>query len=551
MGDAMYELRDLLVSERFCAGSDAQTRVALLHRSFRVLDRVRGVERKTFGAHFPPLGLLNLVQSLRDDASKGLVRLPEFRVFDEEAFTSEKELFEVVQSYLARAARPILASSTYTFSIDWLEQFLKRFDPQATLLILGGAHVTVAPDTDLAHIIVRGEGGVAMRHVLNELDTSKLGQGADGEGICFKLDGITHKGRVVFDRSLETISSPGFAYDLLKSSDGKSHVYYETNLTRLMGQRPQIYVCTQSCRARCTFCSTYLVHGGAKARPVPLIKRDLEHLTRELGHDCIEFHDDDLLQHPQFDELLGVLEEIDVPWFCFGRVETIDNEVANRMARAGCRRIFLGIEAMDQTTLDYFNKRTSVAQNRVAVHALAAAGIDTVAGLVLGAPHHTVESMLAAFDEYLDLPLYGISCSILSPDPGTVEFRRAVNRGGDMLVVLGGNRHASRVKPNVELFGPQQPAGMPTVCNTVDKAELNRLLAIMEAEFYHRRPVYERLVSERSEQQVVRIRAFYAYLRKTFLNQDFWKGHPAVRDRARTLRKALKSDWYADEKWSR
>ncbi|SMH28565.1 B12-binding domain-containing radical SAM protein [Azospirillum agricola] len=540
----MYELRELLDSGRFTAESSAMTRVALLHRSFRVLDRERGIGRKAFAAHFPPLGLLNLVQSLRDDASLGLVSLPEFQVFDEESFFSEDELFHAVQEYLAGAPRRILASSTYTFSIDGLERFLSRFDRRETLLLLGGAHVTVAPESDFAHILVRGEGGAAMRHILNALGTTGLGQGEGGEGLCFKLDGVVRRGRAVFDRSLETVSSPGFAYNLLESGGDGQRAAFETNLTRLMGQRPQIYVCTQSCRARCTFCSTYLVHGHSKARPVPLIERDLAYLTGDLGHDCIEFHDDDLLQHPRFDDLLTVLERIGVPWFCFGRAETIDGNVAERMARAGCRRIFLGIEAMDQPTLDYFNKQTSVAHNREGVIALAAAGIDTVAGFIIGAPHHTVEGMLTAFDTFLELPLYGIACSILSPDPGTVEFRRAVNSGGDMLAVLGGDRHASRVKPDLERFGALQPAGLPTVCEAVDKAELNRMHVLMETAFYHRWPVYERLVEGRSDRQVARIQAFYAYLRTAFLNLDMSSAHPLVRDRAHALRTTLESDWH-------
>src|SRR5260370_34097076 len=99
----------------------------------------------------------------------------------------------------------------------------------------------------------------------------------------------------------------------------------------MIGMRPQIYICTKSCQARCTFCSTYLIHGKAVARPVKLIREDLYYLIRELGHDSIEFHDDDLLQHPEFPELLALLRELGVPWFCYARVDNITEVVAQRM----------------------------------------------------------------------------------------------------------------------------------------------------------------------------------------------------------------------------
>jgi anaerobic magnesium-protoporphyrin IX monomethyl ester cyclase len=534
----MLELSTLLQSPGFGVTRDTATRVALLHRSFRRIDRRRGSNRKSFGAHFPPLGLLNLVRAIREDAAAGLVRCPEFRVFDEEEFGDEDDLASAVAEWLADAPRKILAATAYTFTIDQLEAFFARFDPTNTLLLMGGAHATVAPDISQAHVVVRGEGGVALRHILNSIGTPEFGTGREAEGLCFRLEGKLVIGKIVFDKSIEEMPSPAYAYDLLPTNVGGLPAY-ETNLTRMLGSRPQIYICTQSCRARCTFCSTYLVHGKTKARRAELVRQDLEYLVRECGHDCIEFHDDDLLQHPEFDRILGILGDLGVPWFCFGRVSTIDQDVADRMARAGCRRIFLGVEAMDQATLDYFNKDTNVAQNIQAVAALARAGVGVVSGFIIGAPHHTVDAILNTFDIYLSMPLYGLSCSILSPDPGTAEFRRAVARGEDMLVVLGGDRHAKRVKPDLERFGALQPPGLPTVCDAVSKVELNRLVALIEAEFYHRERLYRGLVLALSASQRERVAAFYEHLRDAFRAHDYSKSHPRLRTRAQRLEREL------------
>jgi hypothetical protein len=166
---------------------------------------------------------------------------------------------------------------------------------------------------------------------------------------------------------------------------------------------------------------------------------------------------------------------------------------------------------MDQETLDYYTKGTTVEQNRHAVDALAAAGVGAIAGFIVGAPHDTVESILDAHDTYLSLPLAGLSCSILSPDPGTREFFRAQRRGGEILAVIGGHRNRE-LKPDVARFGGEEPAGLPTVCESVSKHQLNVLVALIEAEFYFRPGVERWLNAAQHPWQQRRVEEFYAFL---------------------------------------
>src|SRR5262249_35119354 len=161
-------------------------------------------------------------------------------------------------------------------------------------------------------------------------------------------------------------------------------------------------------------------------------------------------------------------------------------------------------ESMDQQTLDYYNKQSTPAANARALHALARAGIDAIAGLIIGAPHDTVDSILDNADAYLELPMYGISVSVLTPDPGTAEFHRARRRGGDLGDALGGPNNAFRVMPDVSRFGPETPVGLPSVCTSVGKKDLNVLATMIETEFYFRAPVLAKLLAGRSEWQVQR-----------------------------------------------
>jgi anaerobic magnesium-protoporphyrin IX monomethyl ester cyclase len=506
---------DLSLLENSCIwprDSGQPTRIALIHTSLSRALRRRGDPAYKFASHFPGLGLLNLAQSLRVDQAVGRIEpLLEVAYFDEESYLGEDDFFSAVLTWASAVPRSIIAASAYTWTIDYLESFLARFNPGRFLIVVGGPHVTLAPDLASAHILVRGEGGAAMRHIVNTVLTPAFGIGDEAPGICYQHASHVCLSQPAYDRSLENLPSPAFAYDLLSPS-GETPVF-ETHFKRLLGDRPQIYVCTQSCRARCTFCSTYLIHGKAVARPLDRVRTDLHLLVDHFGYRSLEFHDDDLLQHPEFEGLLDLLEELQVPWFCYARVPPIDERIATRMSRAGCRRVFLGVEALDQATLDYFHKETSVDQNRQAVAALAGAGVGVVAGMIIGAPHHTVESILNSLRAYLELPLLFINVSVLSPDPGTPEYRRAKRRG--VFPNGFGGESGMRLIPDYDSFGAGAPAGFPSVCDNVSKEILNDLAQIIEIEFYLRHSQRRRFDGFLdNEAQRYAVGQYYAFLER-------------------------------------
>lgn len=501
----MLDIELIYNSKHFAKAPDSPTRVALFNQSSRAIPVLPGASAQRFETHFPGLGLLSLARSLENGIEAGDLKNLEIRFFDEEACSSQANLVEELSCWLGPATRRVILASTYTQTLNRLQSFLANFDPRQYLIILGGAHATTAPDIEFAHIVVRGEGAAALRHTLKNICTEDFGQGQGAQGLCYIDNGQRVIGRAAYDRSLEQAESPAFAYHLLPSN-----VRYATNFQRFLGQRPQIYVCTQSCRARCTFCSTYVIHGRQVTRPVDLIGKDLDYLIRVCGHDAIEFHDDDLLQHDNFGELLTTIARFNVPWFCYTRAELLTSSVAQEMHVAGCRRVFVGIESMQQSKLDYFNKRTTVDVNKAAAQACAEAGIGVIAGFILGAPDDTTESILDDLDAFLELPLYALNPSVLSPDPGTVEAIRA-RQLIDRHAPDPGNR--KRLMPDSERWGSENPAGLPTVCRNVSKAELNHLRRLVLCSFYLRPEVCARLAEGRTGEQKAIVAEFIHYLR--------------------------------------
>jgi anaerobic magnesium-protoporphyrin IX monomethyl ester cyclase len=208
---------------------------------------------------------------------------------------------------------------------------------------------------------------------------------------------------------------------------------------------------------------------------------------------------------------MQIMKKLGVPWFCYARVPPITEEVAQLMGDSGCGRVFLGVESLEQRTLDYLNKATTVEQNVRAINALAGAGVGVVAAHMFGMPHDTVEAMLQNLDRYLGLPILFANNSILSPDPGTTEFHRARQRN-DLFRKAFGGESGMRLVPNPEEYGVEIPYGLPSVCRHVGKSDLNRLLFLAEVEFYLRDSQWSLYESRLSGKPMVGVIAYYQFL---------------------------------------
>jgi radical SAM superfamily enzyme YgiQ (UPF0313 family) len=88
----------------------------------------------------------------------------------------------------------------------------------------------------------------------------------------------------------------------------------------------------------------------------------------------------------------GLAEEL--TWACYARAtELADRSFAELMRRAGCRYIFIGIESGSQAILDNMKKLTTVDDNSAAIDNCNDVGIYTSAGILVGFPGETRETI--------------------------------------------------------------------------------------------------------------------------------------------------------------
>jgi len=150
----------------------------------------------------------------------------------------------------------------------------------------------------------------------------------------------------------------------------------------------------------------------------------LEHVVKELGYRAVAFMDDNFTQSVERVEKIcaGIMERgLDVHWRCLARVDTIVNrpDVIERMAVAGLRSVFIGVETPRPEVLDSLRKGIDPDQAREAVKILKGYGIESYAGHILGAPEDGRADIRASVRFARELDTNAAQFTILTPYPGT------------------------------------------------------------------------------------------------------------------------------------
>jgi anaerobic magnesium-protoporphyrin IX monomethyl ester cyclase len=101
--------------------------------------------------------------------------------------------------------------------------------------------------------------------------------------------------------------------------------------------------------------------------------------------------------------------------------------MATRMEKAGCKRVFFGIESGNDQVLELMRKRINVYQARHAVYAAKAAGLEVGAFFIIGYPGENDKSILDTIRFASKLPLDYLSFTLPYPIPGTPLHDRVKN----------------------------------------------------------------------------------------------------------------------------
>jgi radical SAM superfamily enzyme YgiQ (UPF0313 family) len=196
---------------------------------------------------------------------------------------------------------------------------------------------------------------------------------------------------------------------------------------------PYAFVVTsRGCPAQCRFCIKHVSYGrSVRFRSPENVLAEIEELVG-LGVRSIHMYADlfTLNREHVMGICRGILERgLDVRWTCNSRVDFVDPEMVEAMARSGCWMISWGIESGDERMLRRMNKGITPGQVEQALRWSKEAGIMNWGYFIIGLPGETEASIRRTIDFAKRLPIDLALFHIAAPHPGTPFFFEVVEQG--------------------------------------------------------------------------------------------------------------------------
>jgi radical SAM superfamily enzyme YgiQ (UPF0313 family) len=191
-------------------------------------------------------------------------------------------------------------------------------------------------------------------------------------------------------------------------------------------------VTSRGCTAGCKFCIKHVSYQNSyRIRSPENIMEELWELNR-LGIRNIHMYADLFtLNREQVMGLCNLIikEGLKIKWTCNSRVDYVDEEELQLMAKAGCWFISWGIESGNEMILKRIHKGYRMEQAHKALAWAKRAGIRNWGYFIIGLPGETVDTIRDTINFSKKLPLDLALFHIAAPYPGTPFFFEVVENG--------------------------------------------------------------------------------------------------------------------------
>ncbi len=380
-------------------------KVLLIFPPYSLKERYNNEVGEDIGGHLPPLGLCYIASYLEKHGHE--VKIMDCPAHMQTQDDVLKEVEEFKPDVVGLAAVTLLIDRAVEITTK-----IKNLFPDITVIV-GGPHPTRLPEETLevtkCDVVIKGEAEYAFLDVVNDIEKYKKEKIVEGR-MVMDLDDIPMPARHLLDMS---------KYNALPNSYKVAE-----NVVQIMT--------TRGCPYTCTFCAD--ANGKYRRRSVEKVIEEIKHLQDNYGIKEVAFWDDVFtLNRSWVMKFLKMMEDekIVLAWSCYARVDTIDQEMVNYMAKMGCWNIFFGIESGNQESLDIIKKRTTLDMIRKGVQICKNSGIEVRGSFVLGLPGETPEMGRKTIDFAIELDPDYAQFSIATPFPGT-ELYDTVDEWGEM-----------------------------------------------------------------------------------------------------------------------
>ena len=342
---------------------------------------------------------------------------------------------------------------------------VKAISPDTRVLMLGG-HVAALPERTLREescdYVTSDEGLYGVSDLLSALRESDTPDLRNVRGLVYRSHGeIVSNDAAPLVRDVEH-EMPSLAWDLLPMSRYRAH-----NWHCFGGIEREPYAAiytTLGCPYHCSFCCIQApFKSGEKAIglrdnvnsyrfwPPARVIEQIDLLVQKYGVRNLKFADEMFVLHPR--HVIGICDLLiernyGLNIWAYARVDTVRDEMLDKLKRAGFNWLAFGIEAANEGVLNDVDKRYRVDQVYDAVEKVKAAGIHIIGNYIFGLPEDTAATMQQTLDLAVDLNCEFANFYCAMAYPGSPLYQQALDRGWQLPRTWSGySQHAIDTLP--------------------------------------------------------------------------------------------------------
>ncbi len=340
-----------------------------------------------------------------------------------------------VRKYLTKTLRKIRPALVGLSAMAWqydtctkLAKLSKYLLP-GVKIVIGGYHATLmnkeiaeSPEAEWIDFMIHGEGEEACRRLVNALE---------GKDRLEDIPSLSYKSNQHFHHNPRG--------ELLDLSQLKLPIRDKRRLTwgyHIMNSKIEVMETSRGCTRACTYCSMKHMYGRTfRTFPVERVLADLDDIYYKRKSRWVFVADDNLVLNPE--RVIEICDAIIARKYrklhmvvqadCVSMSR--NEEMVRKMALAGIRSVFLGIENVSKKNLAIARKGDIVDASRKAVEICHKYGIMVVGGLIFGFPDDDETAIIENYEFLKSIGSDTAYCQILTPYPKTVMRQHLLDEG--------------------------------------------------------------------------------------------------------------------------
>jgi len=323
---------------------------------------------------------------------------------------------------------------------------IKQENPEGKVLLVGG-HVAALPERTLreesADFVCYGEGPHTLVDLLQALKFSGHTDYQHVRGLCYWADGVLSKTPPAPLVKVLDEEMPEMAWDLLPMKKYRAHNWH--CFGGLERQPYASFYTTFGCPYRCSFCCIQAPFKSGEREAgwketvnsyrfwsPSVVMAQIEHVVANYGVKNIKIADEMFVLNPR--HVHGICDAIiergyDLNIWAYARVDTVRDDMLDKLKRAGFNWLAFGIEAASETVRDDVDKGFGQEEIFHTIEKVRAAGINVIGNYIFGLPEDDLQSMQATLDLALELNCEFANFYSAMAYPGSQLYNLAVKDG--------------------------------------------------------------------------------------------------------------------------